>query len=321
MCTAVNYKTKHHYFGRNLDLEFSYNEQVVITPRDFPLSFRRLPALTHHLAFIGMATIADATPLYYDATNERGLSIAALNFPEYAHYPTPDSAPALAPFEVISYLMSSCSTVAEAREKLIKLKIVDLPFSANLPNTPLHWMLSDEHENLVIEPRQDGVHLHENPVGILTNAPPFDFQIANLRTYAHLSAAPQENRLTDALPESGCSRGLGAFGLPGDVSSPSRFVRAAFTALNSASGESEEESVTQFFHILDSVAQVAGTVRLENGNEKTVYSSCCNTALGIYYYTTYENRRIRAVDMHKADLDKDKPITYPLHHAQDIEYI
>ncbi len=321
MCTAVNYKTKHHYFGRNLDLEQSLGEQVVLTPRNLPLSFRRLPTLAKHFAFVGMATTIDATALYYDAVNERGLSIAALNFPEYAYYPPPTNAPALAPFEVISYLMAACETVFQVHEKLKNLQIVDLPFSADLPNTTLHWIVSDPHESLVIEPVKSGMQLYENPVGILTNAPPFDFQIANLRAYAHLSATAQENRLSDALPKSGYSRGLGAFGLPGDLSSASRFVRAAFTAQNSLSGESEEESVSQFFHILESVSQTNGCVRLENGNEKTVYSSCCNTASGIYYYTTYENRRIRAVNMHKADLNSDKITAYPLRHSQDIEYL
>ena len=86
MCTAITYKTKHHYFGRNLDLEVSYGEKVTITPRNFPFHFRKVKDLKYHYAMIGVATVVDNVPLYYDATNEKGLSMAGLNFPGNADY-------------------------------------------------------------------------------------------------------------------------------------------------------------------------------------------------------------------------------------------
>jgi choloylglycine hydrolase len=96
-------------------------------------------------------------------------------------------------------------------------------------------------------------------------------------------------------------------------------VKAAFTKLNSLSGTSESESISQFFHILGSVAQQRGLVRVrEDKYEFTLYSSCCNTDKGIYYYTTYENSQITAVDMHRCDLDGSKPISYPLITGQQI---
>ena len=105
---------------------------------------------------------------------------------------------------------------------------------------------------------------------------------------------------------------MGAMGLPGDLSSQSRFVRVAFVKMNSVSGESEEESVSQFFHILGSVDQQRGCCELNQGEyEITLYTSCCNTTKGIYYYTTYDNHQISAVDMHQEDLDGNKPIRFP----------
>ena len=86
MCTAISYKTKDHYFGRNLDLEYSYVESVTVTPRNYPFHFRKERDFPKHYAMIGMAYVQDDYPLYYDATNEKGLSIAALNFPQNAHY-------------------------------------------------------------------------------------------------------------------------------------------------------------------------------------------------------------------------------------------
>ena len=110
-------------------------------------------------------------------------------------------------------------------------------------------------------------------------------------------------------------------GLPGDLSSRSRFIRAAFTKLNSVSGESETESVSQVFHILGSVSQPRGCCIAENGNlEITLYTSCCNASKGIYYYTTYDNHQINAVDMHREILDSNTLIRYPLILDEQIKY-
>ena len=114
---------------------------------------------------------------------------------------------------------------------------------------------------------------------------------------------------------------MGAIGLPGDLSSTSRFVKAAFTRMNSISGESELESVSQFFHILGSVDQQRGCVHLGGDKyEITIYTSCCNLDKGIYYYNTYENHQITAIDMHKTNLDGNKLTTYPLRHGENIFY-
>ena len=314
MCTAVNYSPGDHYFGRNLDLEFSYQESVTITPRRFPFHFRKAPPLPTHYAMIGMAYVVDDYPLYYDATNEAGLSMAGLNFPEYAVYqeenPQLDN---LAPFELIPWVLGQCADLTQAKSLLRGLNLVDLQFSPALPNTPLHWIVSDASGSLTVEPLPDGLHVHDNPVGVLTNSPPFDWQMTNLRNYLSLTREIPENRFSDVLALTPYSRGMGALGLPGDWSSASRFIRAAFVSGNSRSEASEASQVHQFFHILTSVEQPRGCIQLEeNQHELTIYSSCCNTRRGIYYYTTYENRQITAVDLHKVPLDCETPFSYPL---------
>ena len=117
------------------------------------------------------------------------------------------------------------------------------------------------------------------------------------------------------------SRGMGALGLPGDLSSTSRFARVAFTKLNSRSGDTEEESVSQFFHILGSVDQQRGCCEVTEGKyEITIYTSCCNTSKGIYYYTTYENPQITAVSMHAEDLEGTEVVSYPMLQKTEIRY-
>ncbi len=321
MCTAATYLSRNHYFGRNLDLEYSYHEEVTITPRNYPFHFRVEPAMKRHFALIGMATVADGYPLYYDATNEFGLSIAGLNFPGNAVYlPKRDGACNIAPFELIPWLLGQCKTVKETCILLAEMNLVDISFSAEYSLSPLHWMIADKSEAITVEPMQDGIHVFDNPVGVLTNNPPFDFHMYNLSNYLNLTKEEPVNRFTNAVDLTPYSRGMGAIGLPGDLSSASRFVKATFTKLNSVSGNSESESISQFFHILGSVEQQRGCVKVNGAYEKTVYSSCCNTDKGIYYYTTYENRQITAVDLFHENLEKSELICYPLVTQQQIRW-
>ncbi len=312
MCTAVSFHSGHHYFGRNLDLEHSYNETVTITPRNYPFHLRNGHVLDHHFAMIGMATVAHDYPLYYEATNEKGLSLAGLNFPGNAHYfPKADGKENIAPFELVPLLLGCCSNVTEAKLRLNDINLWKEPFSAEFPLSPLHWLLSDREQSITIEYTLEGMHIYDNPVGVLTNNPPFPYHLHNLTNYMSLTEKPPLNRQPVALEP--YSLGLGSFSLPGDMSSGSRFVKAAFTKMHSVCSADEASSVSQFFHILGSVCQQRGLTQLPNGKyEFTIYSSCCNTDKGIYYYTTYDNSRITAVDMRHEDLDGDRLITYPL---------
>lgn len=321
MCTAITFTRKDFYFGRTLDLEGTFGEEVVVTPRHFPLPFTHRPTLQNHYAIIGMAHVSDGYPLYYDAVNEKGLCIAGLNFPGFCQYQSPSEVKDnVASFEFIPWILGQCTGVEEVRSLLPELRLTADPFSRDYPATPLHWMIADRSECIVVESLASGIQVYENPVGVLTNSPPFDDQMFLLRNFMHLSANPPQNHFSPDIDLKPYSRGMGAIGLPGDLSSQSRFVRAAFTKLNSLC--TEEESISQFFHILDSVNQTRGCCRLEDGNcEITQYTSCCNASQGIYYYTTYSNRRISAVDLHREDLDGDRLYRFPLVTGEDIRFI
>ena len=322
MCTAAVYKTRDFYFGRNLDLEYSYTETVTVTPRNYPFRFRSAGEMKTHYAMIGMAFVQDGYPLYYDATNEKGLSAAGLAFWNNAYYfPVADGKDNVASFELIPWILGQCASVKEARPLLDSLNIANIAFAEGMPPSDLHWMVSDSEESLVIESTRAGLKIYENPVGVLTNNPPFDYHRINLSNYMTLSAEPAENSFAPSVPMDRYSKGLAAMGLPGDLSSASRFAKAAFTRMNSVSGDGESESVSQFFHILASVEQQRGLVHLGGDKyEITIYSSCCNTDKGIYYYTTYENSRINAVDMYAENLDSDALVSYGLRTGQDIRF-
>lgn len=293
MCTAV---CLGNFFGRTLDVEQSYLEQVTVTPRNFPLPFRKKETLTCHHAICGMAYVKDGYPLYYDAMNEHGLCMAGLHFPESCRYfPEDPKKDNIASFELILWLLGQCRSVAEARPFLGKLSIYDTPFCAELPLTPLHWLLSDKKEAVVLESDKDGLQIYENPVGVLTNEPSFPAQIKNLELQP------------PCLPE---KRG---FGLPGDGASPSRFLRAVYGRANT-----KHPSVSQLFHILDTVKQIRGAATVNGHDHYTAYASCCDREKGIYFYTTETNRRVTGVDMKKCDLDGTQLAAYPLVTEEDI---
>ena len=313
MCTAISYSANGHYFGRNLDVEEFYEESVVITPRCFPFLFRNGQKTEDHFAMIGTAHTEDGYPLYYDATNEKGLSVAALSFPKEAYYPIPKpDAINLAPWELIPFVLSQCETAAQAKHLLSKVNVTAEAFRADFPLTPLHFLIADEKESFVAEPTKNGLVLSENPIGILTNSPPFDFQMQHLHLFMGLSNKPVENRFSKEIPFTEISRGMGALGLPGDLSSPSRFVRAAFTKTHAFKGSDEAHDIRQFFHILGSVEQQKGCVDLNGNFEFTAYSSCCDTEKGIYYYKTYDNFSIVGINMKKEDLNGNALISYPM---------
>lgn len=322
MCTAITYKTKDFYFGRTLDYDFSYGEEVTVTPRAFPLPFKKCAELKNHYAIAGMAYVPHNYPLYYDAFNEKGLCMAGLNFVGNAHYSEEKKDKVnLAQYEFIPYILGKCATVAQALKELERINLIAAEYAKGMPAAQLHWIIADKERCITVEFVKEGLKIYENSAGVLTNNPPFEGQLFNLNNYMRLSNRDGGNTFSDKIDLSNYSRGLGALGLPGDWSSQSRFVRAAFVKLNSVSGETEEQSVNQFFHILGAVGQPRGTCVTDGGSyETTVYTSCCNAAKGLYYYTTYENHAISVVDMHAENLDGDKLCRYPVIRRENILY-
>lgn len=334
MCTAATYQTKNTYFGRNLDYDFSYGEEAVIIPRNFPVYFREAGTLSSHYAIIGIAYVATVPaqnlakdqpanlPLLYDGINEKGLGIAGLNFVGNAIYNDYIEGKAnVAQFEFPTWILSQCANLAEARALLQNLNLRKINFSDQLPVAELHWIISDNTSSIVVESVADGLKIYDNPVGVLTNNPPFNEQLFHLNNYLNLTNQEPTNRFAPNLPLHAYSRGMGAIGLPGDLSSQSRFVKAAFTKIHSKSSDDELSSVSQFFHILHSVDQQYGCCDLGNNKyEHTLYSSCYNLEQGIFYYTTYNNHQISSLNLNKIDLDASELLRYTMTNIEQINY-
>lgn len=323
MCTAISFNSNGHYFGRNLDLEKRYSESVVIVPRMFAFNYRFIEREQSHYAMIGTAYVVDGYPLYYDATNECGLSIAGLNFVgnSFLNSHPINTGMNLAPYELIPFLLGNFKTVEECKNVLKEINLIDEPFNPQLANSELHWIIADGERRITFEYTRLGAEIYDNNVGVLTNNPPFCYQMMNLNNYINLSNKDPENLFAKGFELNIYSRGMGAIGLPGDLSSQSRFVKACYTKLNSVKPKSDLASVGQMFHILGSVEQQEGSVMVGNSFERTQYTSCCDTEKGIYYYRTYENSRISAIDMRKENLDSQDLIEYKMCWEQDVKYV
>ncbi len=323
MCTAIGMNNGNFYFGRNMDLDYDFGEDIVIVPRNFPLTFRKACCADNHYAVMGMAVVRENYPLFGEAVNEHGLCMAGLNFPDNACY-CDNSVPgkySISPFELIPWVLGRCRNTMEAERLLAETSLSAIPFGRDIPLSPLHWMISDKYGSLAAEPMKEGLRVHRNPVNVLTNNPPFEFHLQNLSQYLNLHTNIPEN----CFSEKGIvpfGKGTGSIGLPGDWSSASRFIRAAYLLCNSICNKDEESCVSQIFHILGSVAVVSGAVECENNRRYcTVYSSCINAAEGIYYYKTYGNSRITAVRMKNANLDSEKVIAYGVERESDIKWV
>ncbi len=313
MCTAITYKSEDSYFGRTLDVYSPYGQEIVITPRRFRFVYRDKGEIKSNYAIIGAAIVKENYPLYFEASNEWGLAMAGLNFPGNAvYYEKDENKDNISPFEFIPWILSQCSNLDDAVKLLQNINLWNENFSDDMPLSPLHWIIADKENAITVESIKDGIKIYDNPSGVLTNNPTFDYHLMNLGEYVNLTNQVPENVFGN-LSLSLHSLGIGAKGLPGDNSSTSRFVRVAFTKMKSDSVKGEAESVSQFFHILNSVNQVKGINKTkENENMYTDYTSCINLNKGIYYYKTYESGCISAVDINKCNLDGDELIKYPL---------
>ncbi len=314
MCTAISDGS---LFGRTLDLEGSYGEQVTITPRGFTFAFRYEGVIPSRSALIGMAHVCDGVPLYYDAANEAGLCVAALRFAKHTVYHPPRAGRHnLASFEVIPRLLASFETTGEAVAFLKEVTITPDTFSPALPAAPLHWMVADRQGvAAVVESVADGVMIYDNPVGVMANQPPFPYHMARVEEVMGLSAALPENHLCPSVPLPS-PLGAGGVGLPGDMTSSARFLRAVFAKYHTRPSAGGEAAVSRFFHVMDTVAQPSGCAVTADGRPvETVYTACMDTETATYYFTTYDCRRIRKVRL----TPTDRLLTFPIEHGEDVD--
>ncbi|EIF6168114.1 MAG: choloylglycine hydrolase [Clostridium perfringens] len=328
MCTGLALETKDglHLFGRNMDIEYSFNQSIIFIPRNFKcVNKSNKKELTTKYAVLGMGTIFDDYPTFADGMNEKGLGCAGLNFPVYVSYSKEDieGKTNIPVYNFLLWVLANFSSVEEVKEALKNANIVDIPISENIPNTTLHWMISDiTGKSIVVEQTKEKLNVFDNNIGVLTNSPTFDWHVANLNQYVGLryNQVPEFKLGDQSLTALG--QGTGLVGLPGDFTPASRFIRVAFLRDAMIKNDKDSIDLIEFFHILNNVAMVRGSTRtVEEKSDLTQYTSCMCLEKGIYYYNTYENNQINAIDMNKENLDGNEIKTYKYNKTLSINYV
>ena len=304
MCTAINVKLHDTYFGRNLDLDYSFDAKIIVVPRNYKIVFKKEDPILSHYAMIGVGVVVDDYPLFADAINEKGLSIAALNFPFNAKYYEYNSHKKnLATYELILYLLATCINLKQVKEKLDGINLLDEDFNSSIKLTPLHFLISDKNSSIVLETTKDGMTVYDNKFNILTNNPPFKYQIEYLSNFDKLTNQSADPTTISLSSQLFYSYGSGGYGLPGDYSSSSRFIKANYVKKYLIPSNEELENVRSAFSVLDSVYMPYGSIKTALGYEHTLYTTIYNSSKGILYYKTYENPNINEVLISKYDLD------------------
>ncbi|WP_338842592.1 choloylglycine hydrolase [Clostridium perfringens] len=328
MCTGLALETKDglHLFGRNMDIEYSFNQSIIFIPRNFKcVNKSNKKELTTKYAVLGMGTIFDDYPTFADGMNEKGLGCAGLNFPVYVSYSKEDieGKTNIPVYNFLLWVLANFSSVEEVKEALKNANIVDIPISENILNTTLHWMISDiTGKSIVVEQTKEKLNVFDNNIGVLTNSPTFDWHVANLNQYVGLryNQVPEFKLGDQSLTALG--QGTGLVGLPGDFTPASRFIRVAFLRDAMIKNDKDSIDLIEFFHILNNVAMVRGSTRtVEEKSDLTQYTSCMCLEKGIYYYNTYENNQINAIDMNKENLDGNEIKTYKYNKTLSINHV
>lgn len=298
MCTAVRFTDTagRMFWGRNYDWNVTYGEKPVVMPKGFTVKSHFGDDYEAAHAAIGMAVEYNGYPLFFNAGNDAGLAVGGLNFAGYAQFaPGPVQGKTnIAAYEVPTWIAANFTTVDEAEAALADAVIVDAPISSEMPVASLHWHIADAKRSIVVECQADGMHVLDDPVDVLTNQPPLEWHLENLRNYMCCSGHwPDPAQWRDAkLTPFGT--GSTMRGIPGDSYATSRFVKAAFVNAFHPQKESERDNVMRLIHTLGSVAFVEGTALMADGSsEVTLFSDCFSAATGTYYFNTVDNPALR----------------------------
>ncbi|MBB5702235.1 choloylglycine hydrolase [Ochrobactrum daejeonense] len=308
-------------YGRTMEFGFKIDSKMIMIPRNFEMTSQLSADMVGKkwkakYAAIGMN--AFDLPALVDGMNEKGLAGGILYFPGFAQYPDPSSVKpedSLTPWDFLSWALGNFSTVAEVKAALedvtvVGVKQVDMGFTP-----PVHYTLHDASgASIVIEPIDGKLKVYDNPLSVLTNAPSFDWHMTNLRNYVNLSPKNVKAMKINGLTISQIGEGSGMLGVPGDMTPPSRFVRASANLLSAREVPSGIESVRLAEHILNNFDIPKGVVQGEAGEEDkpvdyTQWSTVADMKNDIYYVKTYEEQVLRGVAFKDLDLDAKDMLT------------
>lgn len=340
-CTGIRLKADDGsiIYGRTMEWgSFDMHSRVAIVPRGFaftgltPDGFNGKKWKSKY-GFVAVDMLE--RDVFGDGMNEKGLAAGLFYFPGFADYPGYDKAKAantITAVDVLSYILSKFSTVGEVRRAMQDVRVVPVVEKALGIPMQAHWMVTDPSgQSIIIEYLNKELHIFDAPLGVITNAPSYDWHVTNLRNYVNLSAVAIPSKKLEDMNFAPLGAGSGMIGLPGDFTPPSRFIRAVAWTQTHRPLKDSTEAMYEFFRILDNFnvplgsaegSDLAGT-NLEGLRSSTCWTTCWDISKKVLYFHTQHNRRVRKVDMKRIDFSKKEITHIPLDEKreQDIKDI
>ena len=329
-CTSFVIKTKDGspVYGRTMEWgAFDLKSNLVVVPRNFSFiselgGGKKGMAWKNKYGFVAINAVNQ--PFVMDGMNETGLTIGVLYFPEFAEYQlfkAGKESLTLNNIDHCAYLLGQFETVEEVKAALPKLRVIhnkDLDKAFGAPS-PLHQIVTDNTgASIVIEYVGGKLNIHDNKIGVMTNAPPYEWLLLNLRNYPQLRAfgGPMDKQI-NGVSIAPFGAGSGMLGLPGDVTPPSRFIRAVAFTQTLIPPKDTEACVNEAARILNNFDIPRGLVREGESPENYHLNFTQWTTIGDirnkrYYWWTEHNRRMRVVDLKLLDFEGNKIRSIPL---------
>lgn len=314
-CTGIQLTAKDGSVVHARTLEFGemLPPVIVAIPKgidQFGMSPSGAPGLKWKTVYSAVGMGMQGNSFLADGVNEQGLASGLFYHPGYAKYSDPlpeDADRVIAPFQLISYLLTTCATVEDARAALENIIVAPTVLKEMGFAPPIHAIVRDASgASIVVEFLNGQTVIYDNPVGVITNDPTFDWHLTNLGNYINLSPTNVPPVKEGDLELSQLGQGSGLLGLPGDFTPPSRFIRAVVFSQTANKPESAADAINTAFHILDNFDIVRGVVRSAHGSSDpadfTQWTSAADMKNGRYFFRTYANPQIRLVDLHKLNL-------------------
>ena len=301
MCTAITLQSlqKENFFGRTMDFSYPIKPGIYIIPKNYEWhSLITMKKYIDNYSFICMGQETNGILGFFDGVNEQGFAAAVLYFAGYAYYDSDiNNKEQIASLDFLHYILGCCKSVDDLKTLSENINIVGVPDPVTQAIAPLHWIATDRSgKSIVIEQTERGLEIIDNPIGVMSNSPDFQWHMTNLRNYMNVSTTQQNEVYWENVSLTPFGQASGTVNLPGGFTSPERFVRTSFIKTHVPVPKDSSESLITCFHIMNSVFIPKGIVLTDRGTyDYTKYISFMNTNTCEYYFKTYEcNQIIRA---------------------------
>lgn len=324
MCTSLTYTNSRgdHFLARTMDFDLDFDARIMVMPRHYTVA-GDAGTYTTQYGFVGAGRQL-GHEMYSDGVNEHGLAIAALYFPSNVQYleDTPADKLGIAPQDFVAWALGNASSLTDLAAKVQQVALIDVPTEMLGGTPPLHFIVSDRTgQTKLLEPTSGDLHLIDDPVGVMTNSPRLDWHLQNLSTYGTLTN--QERPLAPLMGKTLKTQGpgTGALGLPGDFTSPSRFIRTTFLKNYADQTTTIPGSLNLLQHLLNAVTIPKGVKLKDDGHsDYTQYRGYMSLTDLAYYLEPYDNQVLQGVTLSDDLLDNlTEPTEYPITHAVHLQ--